>query len=191
MKLKFTLIVFLSGALFVRGQGTFVWDQGFTNNITDAYGLLTNTPLGQPFTPTESSMDAAAFFLSVANLGTDGDVEIEVRNGSVTGAIIGTSNPETVVGSGGVYYFTFSSPVTLTPGAEYYLQPIEISGSRIAAQLGNVLSGGQATFGGVTYHDLNFWFEEGVQVVPEPSLAALFFIGGGIAYCHRRKRRVT
>lgn len=191
MKLKFITLVFLSGALFVRGQGAFVWDQGSTK-ITDQLSALTNTPLGQGFTPTMSSMDAAAFNLSVGYLGTSGDVVIDVRSGSVTGAIIGTSNPQTVVGgNGSVYFFTFSSPVTLTPGAQYYLEPVEISGNNLWAWLGFAPPGtGQAICGGYVDHADNFYFEEGT-IVPEPSIAALFMIGGDIVYWHRRKRRLT
>ena len=182
-----------SGALFVRGQGTFVWDQGFTN-ITDQAAALTNTPLGQGVTPTTSSMDAAAFYLSIGFVGgVPGDAEVLVRSGSVTGAIIGTSNPETVSGGNGtVYDFTFSSPVALTPGTQYYLEPVELSGNLLNAQLGVVGFGkGQAIYGGVADHTDNFYFEEGIQVVPEPSIAALLMIGGGITYWHRRRPRVT
>ena len=189
MKTKFIALIFLSGALFARGQGTFVWDQGSTN-ITDESRPLTNTPLAQGFTPTESLMDAAAFYLIPEYPSPGGDAEVIVRSGSVTGAIIGTSNPETVSGYGGVYYFTFSDPVTLTPGTEYYLQPVELSGN-LGAQLGfDFARTGQATWGGVSQPQYNFFFEEGIQVVPEPSVATLFMIGG-IAYWPRRKRRVT
>lgn len=188
MKTKFLTIVFLSGALFVRGQGTFVWDQGSTN-ITDTWAALTNTPLGQGFTPTQLSMDATAFYLGTENFGTAGNVEVLVRSGSVTGAIIGTSNPDSISSFNDVYYFTFSNPVTLTPGTEYYLEPVGLSGN-LYAELGFAGVGtGQATYGGALYKNLNFWFEEGIQVVPEPSLSALFLIGGGIAYWHRRRRQ--
>lgn len=187
MKLRIITLVFLSGALFVRGQGTFVWDQGFTN-LTDISRDLSNQPMGQPFTPTTSSMDAAAFNLATfTSFGQEMDVN--VRSGSITGPILGTSSPDTL-SYDGVYYFTFSSPIALTPGTQYYLQPVEISGSGVEAYFCDAHPSltGQAIINGVTYPYANFWFEEGVQVAPEPSLAVLLLIGGGIAYWHRKRR---
>lgn len=188
-KLNFTAIAFLSGALFARGQGTFIWDQQATNFV-DGAANLTNQPMGQPFSPTQSSMDAAALYFG-SLFGGNGDIEVNVRSGSISGAILGTSDPDTF-SSAGVYYFTFSSPMTLTPGTQYYLQPVQTSGSGILSELIDAqFSSGHAIIGGVTSPDFNFWFQEGVEVIPEPSLAALFVIGGAVACWHHRKRRIT
>jgi hypothetical protein len=190
MKLKLTALVFLSGALLLRGQGTFVWDQQATG-LTDGAPALTSQPMGQPFTPTFSSIDVVAFYLSGGQ--SDSDIQVNLRSGSIIGTILGTSAPITIKSSdNGPFDFFFSSSIALSPGTQYFLQPEAISGSGVAlGQINAPVPTGQEIVNGVTRNDFNFWFQEGVvSNVPEPSLAALLLIGSGVMYCRRRKWRV-
>jgi hypothetical protein len=192
MKLKLTALVFLSGALLLRGQGTFVWDQQVTGPI-DANALLNfDQPLGQAFTPSFDSIDVAAFYLGGPTVSMD--VEVNLRSGSITGTILGTTAPITINPSdSGPFDFLFSNPITLTPGVTYFLQPVAITsvGSIFANAIPTSGRMGGAIVDGVPKNTWNFWFQEGVvNSVPEPSSAALLLIGSGVMYWHRRKWRM-
>lgn len=192
MKLKLTTLIFLSGALLLRGQGTFVWDQqaSDTNSIDGVAYLNNQQPMGQAFTPSFSSISAAAFFLSGGFPGATGDVEVNIRSGSITGTILGTSDAVTFNGNSGIYDFLFSSPVTLTPGITYYLQPIQVNPGGVGVNLVNApVPTGGAIYNGVLHNNNNYWYQEGI-VVPEPS-SALLAVAGVVAYLHRRHRRKT
>src|SRR5205085_10142304 len=131
MKYQLFTLAFLSGALFAHGQGTFVWDQQITGSV-DGFAFLNNQPSGQPFTPSQSSMDVATFFLGSGSVPSD--IEVNLWSGSINGTLLATSLPTTVpAASSDTYYFFFSAPVSLTPGAVYYLQPVAINGSGVRA----------------------------------------------------------
>ncbi len=187
MKSKFITIILLSGAILARGQGSIVWDQQATG-FADAFFEFTNQPMGQPFTPSFSSIGVAQFLLSS---GIDSsDIEVNLRSGSITGSILGTSLPTTIPGAtSGTYALFFANPIQLTPGTQYFLQPFTVSGTGAGANLVNASgSSGGAIVSGATRNGFNFWFQEGI-VVPEPSLAGFFAVSGSIAYWRRRKRR--
>jgi hypothetical protein len=186
MKQILTAFIFCWGALLVRGQGTITWDQQDTN-IVDGASTLANQPLGQSFTPAFDSIDVSAFFLG----GGAGpfNVQVNLRSGSITGAILGTSGVVSYTGSG-VYDFFFPSSIALTPGTKYYLQLFLPTPAPVSAQLTSIqYTGGDAIINGTTFTGEDFWFQEGVvSNVPEPSLAALLVVGGS-ALCWMRRRK--
>lgn len=187
MKLKLIIPIFLSSALLVHGQGTFLWDQQSTGFL-DGSAPIIDQPLGQAFTPTQSSMDVAAFNLS--NVSTSpAEVEMNILSGSITGTVLGTSMPVTIPGATfGSYDFFFAAPIDLTPGMQYYLQPVTVSGSGIDANTVNVpVPTGGAIYNGVLHNGFDFWYQEGI-VVPEPSLSALFVVASGIVFLRRRRK---
>ncbi len=177
MKLKLIALTCLSWATLVRGQGSFIWDQQATGFV-DGFAVLNNQqPLGQPFTPSFSSMDVAAFYLN--GVTTSSEIEVNLRSGSISGTILGTSAPLTIGSSdSGVFYFLFSDPITLSPGTQYFLQPVAVTGVADANLIDAANSSGSAIYGGVTHSGFNFWFQEGITAIPEPSPVAL---GGMIA----------
>jgi hypothetical protein len=72
--------------------------------------------------------------------------------------------------------FFFSTPVSLTPGNQYYFQPSVTTGDAswtIRAYNAYGYTGGTAYANGVALPGSDLWFREGV-VVPEPTTAALF-----------------
>ncbi len=134
--------------------------------------IQSNQPLGQSFTPSLSSVGFIRLFLidGVRNNGLGATVYVNLREDCITGPVLGLSGPVFMpdnfgIGSGGYTNFFFSSPVPVTPGATYYLQP-----------------NGAA----VPFDDL--WFREGV-FVPEPSWALLILVGGGV-FVYARRRRI-
>jgi hypothetical protein len=186
MKMKIIAFIFLSGALFVRGQGTFVWDQQATGLI-DSGVPLTSQPMGESFTPSFSSIDVAAFNLG-GGTSSFGDIVVNLRSGSITGTILGTTAAVTFTSSG-VYDFFFSSPIALTPGTQYFLQPEAASGSGVFLDQINAPSGsGHQIISGVSRSNFDFWYQEGVTAVPEPSSATLIGLVATIAYRRRRNR---
>jgi hypothetical protein len=193
MKLKFAALVFVLGTgLAASAQGTFVYDQLSTGAV-DASASLNQMPIGQSFTP---ALDSIGFvdLLLVNNDSLARSVAVNIRSGSLTGAILGTSLPVALPSlSVGTNNFLFSNPIALTPGTQYYFEPVLVGGGiNVLAEFTFIqYSGGQATIGGTAKPTEDFWFREGVVTnVPEPSLAALLLIGSGVMYCRRRKWRV-
>jgi hypothetical protein len=191
MKLISVLIAPLLGAGFVRAQGTLVYDQESTG-IVEASAALSQTPLGQSFTPTLDSIGFVDLQLLTGSFSST--VAVNLRGGSITGTILGTSTSVTVPsGSTGnaTYEFLFSSPVSLTPGTQYYLEPVVVSGGNSRANITFFqYPGGDAIFDGVTHTDRDFWFREGI-LVPEPSLPTLFAAGACVMLWLRRKQGTT
>ncbi|MDB6036900.1 MAG: hypothetical protein JWM99_741 [Verrucomicrobiales bacterium] len=187
MKQYLIAIAFLSGALLVRGQGTPVWDQGDTGFV-DGFALLNNQPLGQSFTPSFSSIGVVELWLGDNSAGS-GDIAVNVRSGSITGTILGTT-ASLSYSTTGMYDFLFSDPIALTPGTKYFLQPFALSGSGVGANLVNSPSfTGGAIYGGTVHMGFNFWFQEGiVGNVPEPSSAALCIVVVSVLIWHHKKR---
>jgi len=136
-------------------------------------------PTGQSFIPTLSSIGFAQFyFTDSANNGVGSTISINLWSGSIgTGTLLSTttavSMPNLFTGQS---TFLFDTPVSVTPGTTYYLQPFIQSGDSF--QLGVV---GDNYPNGVAYvHGTpqagDFWFGEGM-VVPEPSILSLSVLG--------------
>jgi hypothetical protein len=86
--------------------------------------------------------------------------------------------------------FTFLTPVSVTPGTTYYLQPYLQSGDSrmtvIDSQNFNY-PGGTAYFAGAPDpNNSDLWFREGIIAVPEPSSAVIILLGTvGLYFCRR------
>jgi len=193
MKLKTYLILitlFLTVWL-AHAQGTFIYDQQSTNLIEGAVGLQSDQPMGQSFTPTLPSIAFVIFNLYdgdfLHNLG--GTVYVNLRSTSITGTILSSTTPVFMPdGFFGITNFLFSTPVAVTPGVTYYLQPVAQAGSDgfgSAVTDGSYL-GGIAYNNGLPWANHNLWFREGV--VPEPSSALLALLGSGAWLFIRRQR---
>jgi hypothetical protein len=156
MKLNLVCLALLSSVLLLRGQGTIVWDQQATN-VLEGSILLTSQPLGQAFTPSQSSIDVVAF--NISNLsGSPADMEVNLLSGSITGTILGTSMSVTVPSDGvGSNDFFFANSIPLTPGTQYYLQLSSDVGSDVFANIVNApdLNGGEI-YDGVLHNGLTF-----------------------------------
>jgi hypothetical protein len=193
MKLKIIPIAFILGAgSFANAQGTFVFDQQSTG-LVDAGLHYDQTPFGQSFTPTLDSIG----FLELQLFDTvAATIDVNIRSGSITGSILGTSQATTIPGNtSGTYDFLFSNPVTLTPGTQYFFEPVVVGGGSSIGEANTTFiqyAGGDAIAGGTTYTDRDLWFREGiVSAVPEPASAALFVVAGSALCWQRRKRRAT
>jgi len=191
MKIAFFITAFVLGARFAAAQGTFVYDQQSTGT-TDSSVALTQTPFGQSFTPTLDSLNFVD--LQLIDFGSSAStVAVNVRSDSITGSLLGTSTPIMLpASSSSTYDFLFSDPISLTPGTQYYFEPVIVSGG--SSVLANITfiqyTGGDLIQSGAARTDRDLWFREGVVTsVPEPSTSALFVIGGGVLFGYCRKRR--
>lgn len=189
MKLKIFVAASLLGTAFCGAQGTLVYDQQSTNAI-DAGAFISQTPVGQSFTPTFTSIGFVDFYLSDA--ATASTIAVNIRSGSITGSLLGTTMPTTLAPSSTAFYdFLFSSPISLTPGTKYYLEPVLVSGGNSSMSATFIqYTGGDAIISGSTFTDRDFLFREGI-VVPEPSSASLLLGGGGLLFWRLRWQRKT
>jgi hypothetical protein len=117
-----------------------------------------------------------------------------LRQNSMSGPIIGTTDTQPVnsIDPHLATTFLFSTRVALTPGTQYFLEPvIVVNAFQIDILISNPLGadpypGGTALHGN-TVAPYDLWFAEGV-VVPEPSTWALFGLGGVVLLGARRWR---
>jgi len=191
MQSQITLFVFALGAGLASAQGTFIYDQQSTGSV-DGTVSLSQTPFGQSFTP---NLDSIGFLELQLNDGTTpSTVAINIRSGSITGSLLGTSTSTTLPSnSGGTFDFLFSTPISLTPGTQYYFEPVVVSGGFSVSEITFIqYAGGDLIQSGVARTDRDLWFREGVVcTVPEPSSAGLLVMAGGILLWRIRKRFMT
>ncbi len=168
-------------ACCARGQGTLQYDQQ-VNPLTPP-GVFQNIipdPSGQSFIPTLSSVGFAQFDFTDAGFnGLGATIYVNLWSGSLaTGTLLGESEAVSMPdGFTGASTFFFTTPVTVTPGTAYYLQPIIQSGDSFEIGVGGLTyPNGQAYFQGTAHPNLDMWFREGV-VVPEPSILSLSILG--------------
>jgi len=164
-------------------QGTFVYDQQSADETTPGgttAPISSNQPIGQSFTPTLSQVGFIRLYLgdSVFN-GIGATVYVNLRQDSITGPILSSTQPvfmpDAFVGHPD---FLFASPVPVTPGAIYYVQPVVQSGDSNWAIVSYNYNypGGTAFGGGQPTPPFDLWFREGI-IVPEPSSIALALSG--------------
>jgi hypothetical protein len=184
MKLKTHLIsVILFLAVWpAHAQGTFIYDQQSTNLIEGAVGIQSAQPMGQSFTPTLSSISFVMLNLYDGDFlhNSGATVYVNLRSDSISGTIINSTTPVFMPdGFFDVTNFFFSTPVAVTPGVTYYLQPVAQSGSDGFGSYvtdGSYL-GGTAYNNGLAWPNHNLWFQEGIIAVPEPSSVVLGLLG--------------
>jgi hypothetical protein len=190
---KIFIPLLLLVAQIMLGQGILVVDQQSTNLIEGAASLQTDQPLGQSFTPIFSSISFVSLNLYNASFpsGSGGNIFVNLRSNSITGSVLSSTTPLFLPGDfSGVTNFFFTTSIDLVPGIMYYLQPVAEPGSDFIGWNDSDASytQGSAIFQGNAAPGNNFWFQEGIVVVPEPSFDALVLIGSGFALWNRRKK---
>lgn len=143
---------------------------------TLSQNLSVFSPLGQSFTPTLTSLN----FVNLLAEGGSATVEVNIRLGSISGTILGTSQPTVIPFSLAPieYSFGFAAPVTLIPGDLYVLQPFLISGDTLITSTNtNNYPGGDQILAGISQPNNDLWFQEGIAT-PEPG--SLFLLGTGL-----------
>lgn len=191
--------LFFTGALTLStlAQGTFLFDQqSSTDESTPGYfgtGVMQQMlpPFGQSFTPTLSSIGFIRLKLSDGNIndGLGATVFVNLRSGSISGPIIGTTDPVSMPSLFlGVAQFTLRNSVPLTPTSTYYLEPVLQSGGTWCLFAGSLsYPGGSFYENGQPVLQTDLWFREGT-VVPEPSTFALLALGASALVWRRRSR---
>jgi len=187
---RLALIIFVVQALAagsLLAQGTFVYDQQSSTDETpphySAGGDLTlNAPWGQSFTPQLFLVEFVRLKFDDGNL-TDGlgaTVYVNLRSDSLTGTILGTTDPVTMPRNfAGVTNFFFTAPVTVTPGTTYFFEPVQSAGGTWLINGGPYLyPGGIAYQAGAPEPGADLWFREGI--IPEPSWLCLVLVGGAV-----------
>jgi PEP-CTERM motif len=200
MKASLLLLLFVAVPL-AHGQG-FVFDQQspLSSNKVFAEGgffLTTGQPIGQSFTPALSSIGFVFLQLNDfnPNNGTGAVVLVKLFSGSLTnGTLIGTTIPVVLpdgfgatIGGFGETNLLFTTSVSLTPGIQYFLQPVLQSGDPGFYVGADFLgySGGTAYANGVPV-SRDLWFREGIIATPEPSTLTLAALGGLLFGFRRR-----
>jgi hypothetical protein len=186
----------------VCGQ-SFIYDQQSATNQAGGGGapIQLNQPMGQSFTPTLDSIDFVQLEFAVAGISNQLGATIYVNlwsdsisNGTLLSSTYPIFIPDNAFNL--VTNFTFSTPVSLTPGTVYYLQPYqELGGDHrmtvIDSQIYNYPRGTAYFQGAPDLNNSDLWFREGVLDVPEPSAAALALIGSGVFIYARHKRPIS
>jgi hypothetical protein len=185
-------------AFIAEGQGTLIYDQQSATNQAGGGGtFIEDQPLGQSFIPSLSAVGFIQLEFADSNPGNSlgATVYVNLWSGSISNGTLLSSTDPVFMPNGAfdlVTNFIFSTSVTVTPGVTYYIQPLVIQpGSDTNwALIGSTLynySGGTAIVFGNSVSSLDLWFREGVIDVPEPSSAAIMFLGGGLFVYARRK----
>ena len=169
----------------------------------DFLNIQEDAPLVQSFIPSYSSIDFVSFeFADIPNNGTAGaTVEVNLYEGSpnpqiatllgTTAAVYMPNGFGLEISPVGLTNFTFSTPITLTAGQTYYLEPVVVSGDNPWDIMGiqSTYANGQLFEDGYGF-DSDLWFQEGINAVPEPTTLALIVLGGFLMFLlfkHRTK----
>ena len=128
-------------------------------------------PVGQEFTPSLPWLDFVdlKFAREYPTV-----VEVHIREGTITGAVVAVSAPEaSAVYPNVITRFTFSNAVPLVPGAQYVLEvahaesPADVAAAGYLARVpSNAYSSGRAIWGGLPIENEDLDFALGV-LVPE------------------------
>jgi hypothetical protein len=206
-------VILLSVAVAI-GQGTFIYDQqagpnppsGLYETVPAAFGSFPPTYIvGESFTPTLSSVGFFTLALGTAPQSYEGGTTLYVnlRQGSITGPVLGTTAPILVPANSPVSALTLSlpSPVPISPGTTYFFDleipylnsfngtTVNNSALTFTGGTNYTYSGGELYVGGQAYPNNTLWFREGI-VVPEPGSGALLLLAcGALAPFGRRLSR--
>jgi len=177
----------------------FAIDQA-NDSIASSFGFVLpfpgNDPLGQEFVPTLTALDVVELRMNdqILGNGLGADVQVQVRDGSILGAILGASGVESVVPSSpiSIIHFDFGATVALTPGNTYVIEVLHLSGDAIGVfttgENANLYAAGDLIRGGVETPAHDLWFREGTQI-PAPGTLLLLAVGFLGVYVARRRFR--
>ncbi len=197
--------LFLAVSLQIHAQG--VIDQESASapispfaSGTDGLNIQEDDPLMQSFVPTLDIIDFVSLeFEDIAGNGTAGaTVEVNLWTGSpstFTATLLGTT-AEVFMPNGfgetsaGVSTFDFTTPIALTIGDTYYLEPVVVSGDNPwdVITIGDTYANGRlyGNTGGFFQPATDFWFQEGIDAVPEPAIYCLFALGAILIFVLER-----
>jgi hypothetical protein len=192
----FAALVLGAVSLHVHAQGLVIDQESYNGPIDpQAIGVdglyLTDQNIGetfeQSFIPSLSAIDYVALEFESANVPVT--VKLNLYEGTPTTinpTLIGTTSTVTMpsgfnnnqLGFAGVQDFYFPTPITLTPGGDYYFVPELLSGGVNWSYVTMIdlytYPNGQLTVNGYPYiNSTDMWFQEGVLAVPEPTTLAL------------------
>lgn len=173
----------------------FIVDQSATGLVGgDAFGNGTGITVAagaaQSFVPTLSSLSVVELQINDQSPGNGQSVDlvVNIRDGGLGGAILGTSNVVTRADGGpnasiSLLHFDFGAPVALTPGQTYVMEVITVSGFEDSgvffAGTGIPDSYPQGTafiFGLPFTNSRDLWFREG-PTLSLPSTLLLLSLG--------------
>ncbi len=205
-------VIFIAASFQTHAQG-FVYDQQSATGPVpvvgngNADGLnIQPEPLTQSFVPTLSAIAFAELELAdVPDNGNNGaTVYVDLWTGSPninygSATLLGSTAPVYMpngfnndgLAVAGITNFYFSTPIALTAGQTYYLQPVVLSGDNLwdIITIGDTYANGQLYGSGAYFQPTtDLWFREGV-VVPEPSTLALVGLSGILAYAFKRRSK--
>jgi len=211
----FCATILLAASIQVHAQGLVYDQQSATgpvavvgNGNADGLDIQEDSPLMQSFTPTFSAIGFVQFeFWDIPNNGTNGaTVYVNLWTGSpnprlatLLGSTTAVYMPNGFVNGGlsiaGITNFSFSTPISLTPGQTYYLEPIVASGDDPwdIITIGNTYPNGQlyGKTGGFFQPSTDFYFREGIVSVPEPSIFALIGLSGLLVFGFKRRSKLV
>ncbi len=188
----------LCAAACASGQGTFIFDQqSSTDEGAPGYGsgpeihsLLPYT--GQSFTPGLAGIDfiRLKFDDGATGDGVGASIYLNLRSGSIAGTILGTTATVNMPnGFDSTATFFFPGRISLTPEATYYFELVLQSGVSWRVDVSSYsYSGGEAFANGSPWPGGDYWFREGLYVVPEPSASALGLLGAAMLAFVRRQQ---
>jgi hypothetical protein len=182
----------------IQAQGTFFYDQQSSDESQLGGGAViiqASQPLGQSFAPSLAQVGFIRLYLSDAAFdGLGATIRVNLRTNSVSGPILGVSDPVFVSDRFiGPINFFFPSMVSVTPEAPYYFQPEVVSGGNFQLYAYNSFGypRGNAFYQGVQQTVNDLWFREGI-IVPEPSVVGIFGLAAiRMAWTRRRALRTT
>ncbi len=190
--LVFAITLFAGNQGFT--QGTLVYDQQSASNGLASGGapMQIQQPMGQSFTPSLSAVGFVQFQFDNTSGSLGATVYVKLLENSITGNVVAASNPVFIRSHFlGTTNFFFTSNVSIQAGVEYFFLPVLQSGDNV-----NLLSdfynytGGAAYYSGIPRTDgRDFWFREGIVVVPEPATGSLLLVGAAAAMMLQQRRR--
>jgi hypothetical protein len=192
------LFALATGWLHVTcAQGTFIYDQQSAGENAPGeavVGIQANQPLGQSFTPSLSAINFIRLQLTDGAInGLGATVFVNLCSTSISGLILGATAPVSMPdGFSGYTNFFFEMPVSLTPGVQYFFQPMVQSGDQWGVAGYNPVfnyPGGTLIYRGSPSPASDLWFREGIYNVPEPSAGVFVLLG--TAWFRWRRRRVN
>jgi len=211
--LNLTAAIFVTASLQTHAQGTLVYDQqsatnpfAFNNLGVDFFNLQEDSPLTQSFIPTLLTISFVQLeFIDTPNNGNNGaTVYVNLWTGSPntnSATLLGSTTPVYMpegFGYGyGITNFYFSTPIALTAGQTYYLQPVVQSGDDpwdimvlTNTYPNGQLYGGAGGFTAPFQPSIDLWFGEGIVSTPEPTTLALIGLSGILACAFKRRSRL-
>jgi len=206
--------IFVAASTQTHAQGTVYDQQSATgpvavqgNGNADGLDIQEDSPLMQSFIPSLSAIGFVQFeFWDIPNNGNNGaTVYVNLWTGStrpITATFLGSTTPvympnrfsNSGLSIAGITDFYFSTPIGLTPGQTYYLQPVVLSGDDPwdIITIGDTYPNGQlyGKTGGFFQPSTDFYFREGMVSVPEPSVLALISLSGLLIFAFQRRSRL-